>query len=122
MTHSRDTQASNQNSAVSPDATTPPVGEAPDRSCDPLDAWLARCLELAMSDLDGIEDPSQELAALAHGDRRLMERAYRYLRDAMEREPDNTTFEQMSAFWRRAFEKGSWGWDDKDGDPHRYLS
>lgn len=75
-----------------------------------------------MSDLDGIEDPALELATLAHGDRRLMERAYRYIRDAMEREPDNTTFEQMSAFWRRAFEKGSWGWDDKDGDPHRYLS
>ncbi|MCI2976082.1 MAG: hypothetical protein MP439_08405 [Ferrimicrobium sp.] len=64
----------------------------------------------------------QELATLAHGDRRLMERAHRYIRDAMEHGPDNTTLGQMHTFRRRAFEKESWGWDDKDGESHRYLS
>ena len=91
-------------------------------SDETLRGWLDRCRELATSDLDGIEDPARELANLAAGDRSLMERAYRVLRPARDREPRNSTLGQMMWFWRRAFEKGSWTWEEDLADPHHYLS
>jgi hypothetical protein len=44
------------------------------------------------------------------------------LRDAAEHEPRNAVLQQMLWFWRRAFEKGTWAWDQGAPDPHRYLS
>lgn len=87
-----------------------------------LHAWLERCGHLADSDLDGIEDPASELADLAAGDRRMMERSRRVLLEALAREPDNATLQQMLLFWRRAFEKGSWQWDASPIDHNPYLS
>jgi hypothetical protein len=75
-------------------------------------AWLERCRALAEAQLDGIEDAALELAALAEGDRGLMERARRVLLDDLERRPGDRTLVQMQWFWRRAFEKGTWDWDD----------
>lgn len=88
----------------------PPGGD----SDDDLGArvWLDRCRGLAEADLDGIEDAALELAALAEGDRRLMERARRLLLEELEQRPQDRTLVQMQWLWRRAFEKGSWEWDD----------
>lgn len=85
-------------------------------------AWLDRCRELAKSEPEGIEDPARELALLAGGDRVLMEQARRVLCEALEREPRNPLLRQMYAFWRRAFEKGSWSWEESALDHSPYLS
>lgn len=109
-------------SAGSHDATDDPpipLEDGPDRR---LLAWIDRCRELAECQLDGIEDPSRELAELAAGDRRLMERARRLIVEARQHEPRNTTLVQMEAFWRRAFEKGSWNWESNGLEHSPYLS
>jgi uncharacterized protein HemY len=84
--------------------------------------WLARCRELAESDLDGIEAPADELVALAAGDREVMEQARHELLDALEHEPQDKTLQQMLAFWRRAFEKGDWSWQESPWDDNPLLS
>ena len=99
-----------------------PICRVTDELDQKLRNWLDRCRELAESNLDGIEDPARELAELAAADRRLMERAYRLMRQALEHEPRNSTLQQMLLFWRRAFEKGTWSWEDVPPDPNRYLS
>ena len=96
-----------------------PLDDALDRR---LLAWLDRCRVLAESRLDGIEDPARELADLAAGDRDLMEQARRLIVEALEHEPRNTTLIQMDAFWRRAFEKGSWNWESNGTEHSPYLS
>jgi hypothetical protein len=84
--------------------------------------WMSRCRELASSRLEGIEDPARQLADLADGDRVLMERARRVLQAALDKEPRNPTLVQMEALWRRAFEKGEWGWEPSGLERSRYLS
>lgn len=74
--------------------------------------WLQRCRELAVSDLDGIEDAAGELAGFASGDRAVMERARRAILDELYQRPRDPVLRQMFALWRRAFEKGSWGWEE----------
>jgi hypothetical protein len=96
-----------------------PLDDAPDGR---LLAWLDRCRFLAESHLDGIEDPARELVDLAGGDRGLMEQARRLIVEALEHEPRNTTLVQMLAFWRRAFEKGSWTWEPNGLERSPYLS
>ncbi len=75
-----------------------------------LDVLLARCRALAEGPLEGIEDAGKELAALAAGDRHLMERARRHLLASPEASPGDRTLIQMLALWRRAFELGTWDW------------
>jgi hypothetical protein len=75
-----------------------------------LELWLARCRALAEGALEGIEDASKVLAALAEGDRHLMERARRHLLAAQTASPGNRTLTQMLSLWRRAFELGTWDW------------
>jgi len=77
-----------------------------------VQAWIERCRLIAAGPLDGIEAPAQELADLAAGDRRLMERARRLLLAEQQERPDDPIVAQMLSLWRRAFEKGSWSWDD----------
>lgn len=88
-----------------------------------LQAWLDRCRELAehSEQLDGIEAPAAELAALARGDRQLMERARRNLAAGLVQHPHDPTLRQMMDFWRRAFEKGSWSWAEDSARRNRYL-
>jgi hypothetical protein len=94
-------------------------GAEPDET---MGRWLARCRQLAGSDLEGIEAPADELAELAAGDREMMERAYRHLVQALEDAPRDKTLRQMLAFWRRAFEKGDWPWQDNPWDGNPLLS
>jgi hypothetical protein len=89
---------------------------------DSMWRWLARCRQLAESALDGIEAPAEELMELAAGDREMMERARRQLLDALEHEPNNPTLRQMLALWRRAFEKGSWSWQENPWDHNPLIS
>lgn len=84
-------------------------------------SWLGPCRELARSELDGIEDPARELADLADGNRPMMERARRVLRDALRHEPGNPVLRQMYSLWRRAFEKGSWTWVSTSADRTPFL-
>lgn len=73
--------------------------------------WLLRCRDIAEGPLDGIEDVSVELAEFAGGDRRMMERARRFLLASLEHHPGDRTVVQMLSLWRRSFEKGEWDWD-----------
>ncbi len=91
------------------------------RNADPLEGWLARCRELALEELDGIEDAAQALAILAAGDRELMERARRRILAELERQPGDPTLTEMLSFWRRAFEKGDWEWESGSLDVSKYL-
>jgi hypothetical protein len=86
---------------------------APD---DGLQRWIERCRQLAVSTLDSVETPADELVALAAGDRRLMEDARKVILAALERSPGDRTWSQMLAFWRRAFEKGTWSWESNPWD------
>jgi hypothetical protein len=79
---------------------------------EPTRKWLLRCREIAEGPLDGIEDASVELAEFADGDRRMMERARRFLLTARADRPGDPTAAQMLSLWRRSFEKGSWDWAD----------
>jgi hypothetical protein len=84
--------------------------------------WLARCRQLAESDLEGIEAPADELVQLAAGDREMMEHARHQLLDALAHERRNKTLHQMLALWRRAFEKGDWSWQENPWDDNPMLS
>ncbi|MFZ0173175.1 MAG: hypothetical protein WAL04_15950 [Acidimicrobiales bacterium] len=97
------------------------VGSAdtPASGNEALQGWIERCRALAHSSPDGVETPADELVELAAGDRRLMEDARKVILAALERSPGDPTWSQMLAFWRRAFEKGSWSWESNpwDGSP-----
>lgn len=79
---------------------------------EPTRKWLLRCREIAEGPLDGIEGASADLADFAHGDRRMMERARRFLLAVKAERPGDRTVAQMLSLWRRSFEKGQWDWDD----------
>jgi len=81
-----------------------------------LERWIERCRALTSSALDGVETPADELVALAAGDRQLMEEARKVIVAGLGRSPGDPTFTQMLAFWRRAFEKGSWSWEPNPWD------
>jgi hypothetical protein len=95
-----------------------PMTNAEDRepSDDDLQRWIERCQQLAVSTLDSVETPADELVALAAGDRRLMEDARKVIVAALEQSPGDRTWSQMLAFWRRAFEKGTWSWEPNAWD------
>ena len=84
-----------------------------------LQAWVERCRALAHSSPDGVEAPADELMELAAGDRQLMEDARKVILFGLAGSPGDRTWRQMLAFWRRAFEKGSWSWEPNpwDGSP-----
>jgi hypothetical protein len=86
-------------------------GEESERT---LERWLARCRQLAESrqELDGVETPAEELTRLAAGDRQLMERARRAILADLDQTPEEPVARQMLSFWRRAFERGQWTWDE----------
>lgn len=86
-----------------------PIESVPDEA---VRKWLLRCRDIAEGPLDGIENASVELAEFAAGDRRMMERARRFLLAQQAEHPGDGTTKQMLSLWRRAFEKGSWDWDD----------
>jgi len=89
---------------------------------EPLEGWIERCRFLASSSPDGVESPAEELAVLAGGDRQLMEEARKVILAALRRQPADPTALQMLAFWRRAFEKGSWSWEENPWDRSPLLS
>jgi hypothetical protein len=85
-------------------------------SADAVARWIERCRQLAVGTLDSVETPADELVALAAGDRRLMEDARKVILGALEQSPGDRTWSQMLAFWRRAFEKGTWSWEPNPWD------
>jgi hypothetical protein len=89
-----------------------------------VDGWIARCRHLAETalDLDSVEVPADELLALAAGDRQMMEAARKVILVALEGAPGDPIWSQMLAFWRRAFEKGTWSWDPNPWDASSALT
>lgn len=83
--------------------------------------WIDRCLRIARSRLEGIEDPARDLSEFAFGDRELMEQARRVILEALRLRPEHPVLQQMSSLWRRAFEKGAWAWGPSQGSADRYL-
>jgi hypothetical protein len=84
--------------------------------------WIERCRVLAQSTLDSVETPADELAELAAGDRRLMEDARKVVLAGLDEAPGDPTWSQMLAFWRRAFEKGTWSWEPNPWDASPMLT
>ncbi len=70
---------------------------------------MARARALAESPLEGINEAALELAALADGDRSIIERARRDV-DAEVRASGSTVAKQMASLIRRALELGEWRW------------
>lgn len=83
--------------------------------------WIDRCLRIARSPLEGIEDPARDLSEFAFGDREVMEQARRVILEALSLRPGHPVLQQMSSLWRRAFEKGAWAWEPPPGAAERYL-
>ncbi|MGC9963495.1 MAG: hypothetical protein ABSE47_16580 [Acidimicrobiales bacterium] len=84
--------------------------------------WIERCRVLAESTLDSVETPADELAELAAGDRQLMEDARKVILAGLDEVPGDPTWSQMLAFWRRAFEKGTWSWEPNPWDASPMLT
>jgi hypothetical protein len=104
------------------DATGGSGPEAPAGETAAVTRWVERCRALAGSTLDSVETPADELVELAAGDRQLMEGARKVILAALEETPGDPTWSQMLAFWRRAFEKGSWSWEPNPWDASPLLA
>lgn len=91
-------------------------------STDAVELWIEHCRLLAGSTLDSVETPADELLALAAGNRQLMEEARKVILAALGQAPGDPTWSQMLAFWRRAFEKGSWSWEQSPWDRSPFMT
>jgi hypothetical protein len=74
-----------------------------------LEVVLARARALAEGRLEGINEAALELAALAGGDRTVIERARRQVNLEVDRQP-TTHAKQMASLIRRSLELGEWEW------------
>jgi hypothetical protein len=76
-------------------------------------ALLARAYQLADSELEGIDEAAQELAAMTGDDLTVIDRARRLTIDRLAESPDRAT-KQVASLIRRALEVGMsrWHWDD----------
>jgi hypothetical protein len=81
-----------------------------------VDALLARAYQLASSDLNGINEAAEELAALSGDDIGVLYRARRVVLERMAIGPDRAT-KQVVWLIRRALEVGSDRWRWKDTGP-----
>ena len=97
-------------------------GEGAASAGEALRAWVERCRALAQSTPDGVEAPADELMKLAAGDRQLMEDARKVILFGLAGSPGDRTWRQMLAFWRRAFEKGTWSWEANPWDRSPLLT
>jgi hypothetical protein len=77
---------------------------------------LARAYQLANSDLDGLNDAAEELAALSGQDVAVISRARRVVLEQLATNPDRTT-NQVASLIRRAIEVGTGRWDWEDSGP-----
>lgn len=75
------------------------------------DALLARALGLAELPLEGIEEQARELAAIAAGDRAVVERARRAAMRIVDEQPNHVN-KQVLSLLRRALEVGEWRWEN----------
>jgi hypothetical protein len=83
---------------------------------DQVAALLARAYQLADSQLDGINEAAEELAAMSAGDLDVISKARRVVVQRMAADPDSVT---KQVFWliRRAIELGGWRWQWNDTGP-----
>jgi hypothetical protein len=76
---------------------------------DRVAALLARAYQLANSQLEGINEAAEELAAMSGDDLTVISKARRVVLARMAGNPDRAT-NQVASLIRRAIELGGWRW------------
>ena len=79
-------------------------------------ALLARAYQLANSDLEGINEAAEELAAMSGEDLAVISKARRVVLERVAAGPDHDT-RQVNSLIRRAIELGGWRWRWEDTGP-----